>query len=82
MRPSINDYHALLARAASVMTKDGSTRQELYDRARMALKAEFKKLNPARSDAEFFEEQRKLDVAIFDFEFSTSTTELTDAISA
>jgi hypothetical protein len=40
----------------------------LYDRARAALQVEFGKFNP--SDAEFSEERRKLDVAIFDFEFS------------
>jgi hypothetical protein len=54
----------------------------LYDRARAALKAEFEKLDAPRSDAAFFEEQRKLDVAIFDFEFSTSTGELTKAKAA
>jgi hypothetical protein len=81
--PSVEDYHALLARVASVLTKDGSEgRQELYDRARAALKAEFEKLDAPRSDATFFEEQRKLDVAIFDFEFSTSTSELTNAKAA
>jgi hypothetical protein len=69
--PSVDDYHALLSRAVSVLTKHTSAaRQELYDRARTALKAEFGKLNPPPSDTEFPEEQRKLDVAIFDFEFS------------
>ena len=71
MRPSVEDYHALLAKAASVLRKDTSdARQELYDRARMALKAEFGKLEPLPSDAELSEEQRKLDVAIFEFEFA------------
>jgi hypothetical protein len=71
MRPSVDDYHALLARAASVLTTDSSeARQELYDRARAALKAELGKLNPPPSDAEFFEERQKLNAAIFDFEFS------------
>jgi hypothetical protein len=81
--PSVEDYHALLARAASALTKDGSEgRQELYNRARAALKAEFKKLDEPQSGAAFFEEQRKLDVAIFDFEFSSSTSELTNARAA
>jgi hypothetical protein len=71
MRPSVDDYHTLLVRAASVLRKDTSdARQELYDRARMALKAEFGRLQPLPSDAELSEEQRKLDVAIFEFEFS------------
>jgi hypothetical protein len=69
MRPSVDDYHALLARAASVLRNDSSeARQRLYDSARAALQVEFSKFNP--SDAEFSEERRKLDVAIFDFEFS------------
>jgi hypothetical protein len=71
MRPSVDDYHALLAKVASVLRKDTcDARQELYDRARMALRAEFGKLEPLPSDAELSEEQRKLDVAIFEFEFS------------
>jgi hypothetical protein len=74
MRPSVDDYRNLLARAFDVLTKDNSeARQEIYDRARAALKAEFGKLNPPRSDAEFFEERQKLNAAIFDFEFSTAT---------
>jgi hypothetical protein len=36
----------------------------------MALRAEFDRLNPPPSDAELLEERRKLDIAIFDFEFS------------
>lgn len=71
MPPSVDDYHALLARAASVRTRDTSeARQELYDRARVALKAEFDKLNSIPSEVELSEERRKLDAAIFDFEFS------------
>ena len=70
MRPSVDDYHALLAKAASVLGNGTSdARQELYDRARMALRAEFAKREPLPSDAELSEEQRKLDVAIFEFEF-------------
>ena len=71
MHPSVDDYRTLLARAASALTRDTSkARQELYDRARMALRAEFDKLSPPPSDAELLEERRKLDIAIFDFEFS------------
>jgi hypothetical protein len=74
MRPSVDDYRTLLARAFTVLTKDSSeARQEIYDRARAALKVEFDKLNPPPSDAEFFEERQKLNAAIFDFEFSTAT---------
>jgi hypothetical protein len=71
VRPSVDDYHALLAKAASTLTNVSSeARQQLYDRARAALQAEFGRFNPPLSDAEFSEERRKLDVAIFDFEFS------------
>jgi hypothetical protein len=71
VRPSVNDYHALLARAASILSNDSSeARQQLYDRAKAALQVEVGKFNPPLSDAELSEERRKLDVAIFDFEFS------------
>jgi hypothetical protein len=57
-----------------VLTSDSSeARQGIYDRARAALKAEFDKLIPPPSDAEFFEERQKLNAAIFDFEFSNAT---------
>jgi hypothetical protein len=58
MRPSVDDYRTLLVRAFAVLTSDSSdARQEIYDRARAALKAEFDKLIPPPSDAEFFEER-------------------------
>jgi hypothetical protein len=74
MRPSVDDYRTLLVRAFAMLTSDSSEgRQEIYDRARAALKAEFDKLIPPPSDAEFFEERQKLNAAIFDFEFSNAT---------
>jgi hypothetical protein len=51
------------------------------DRARTALKAVFGKLEPQPSDADFSEERLKLDVAIFDFEWS-SDAHITHAESA
>jgi hypothetical protein len=74
MRRSIDDYHSFLARAVSVLESDtAAARQEVYDRARTALKAEFGKLDPPPLDADFFEERLKLDVAIFDLEWSSAT---------
>jgi hypothetical protein len=71
MPPSADDYHSLLARAASVLEKNTpEARQELYDRARAALKAELGKLDPPPSDKEVLQEQFKLDYAIHDFEWS------------
>jgi hypothetical protein len=53
MPPSVDDYCSLLAQAASVLENDtAEARQELYDRARAALKAEFGKLDPPPSDEE------------------------------
>jgi hypothetical protein len=71
MPPSVDDYYSLLARAASVLENDtAEARQEVYDRARMALKAEFGKLDPPPSDEEALQERLKLDYAIHDFEWS------------
>jgi hypothetical protein len=71
MPPSADDYYSLLARAASVLEKNTpEARQELYDRARAALKAELGKLDPLPSDKEVLQEQFKLDYAIHDFECS------------
>jgi hypothetical protein len=82
MRRTIDDYHSLLAKAVSALESDtAKARQEVYDRARAALKAEFGKFDPPPLDADFFEERLKLDVAIFDFEWS-SATEITYAKSA
>ena len=69
MPPSVDDYYSLLARAASVLENNtAEARQELYDRARAALKAEFGKLDPPPSDKEALQERLKLDFAIHDFE--------------
>ena len=71
MRPSVEDYHSLLARAVSALKNDTpEARQELYERARTALKAEFGKLDPPPSDGEVLQEGFKLDFAIHDFEWS------------
>jgi hypothetical protein len=73
MRRSIDDYHSLLARAVSLLESDTTeARLQVYERARTALKAEFGKLDPALSDADFFEEPLKLDVAIYNLEWSTA----------
>jgi hypothetical protein len=71
MPPSVDDYYSLVARAASVLQNDtADARQEVYDRARAALKAEFGKLNPPPSDEKALQEQLKLDYAIHEFEWS------------
>jgi hypothetical protein len=72
MPPSVDDYYSLLARAASVLENGtAEARQELYDRARAALKAEFEKLDPPPSDTNVLQERLKLDYAIHDFELRT-----------
>ena len=72
MPPSVDDYYSLLARAASVLENStAEARQELYDRARAALKAEFGKLDPPPSDKDVLQEGLKLDIAIHDFELGT-----------
>ena len=70
MPPSVDDYYSLLARA---VPENGTAeaRQELYDRARAALKAEFGKLDPPPLDQEALQERLKLDFAIHDFELRT-----------
>jgi hypothetical protein len=73
MRPSVDDYHCLLVRAVSALKKDtAEARQELYERARTALKAEFRKLDPPPSDGEILQQGLKLDFAIHDFEWTTN----------
>jgi hypothetical protein len=68
MRRSIGDYHSLLANAVSALGNDtAEAREELYERARAALKAEFDKLDPQPSDV--LEERLKLNLAIQDLEW-------------
>jgi hypothetical protein len=80
MRRSIEDYRSLLVSAISSLGTGNADRQEIYDRARAALKAEFDKLDPP-SEIEFLDERIKLDFAIHDFEWSTAA-EMTYAKSA
>jgi hypothetical protein len=66
MHRSIGDYHSLLAKAVSSLGKDtAEAREELYERARAALKAEFDKLDPQP----VLEERLKLNLAIQDLEW-------------
>jgi hypothetical protein len=51
---------------------DAEAREELYERARAALKAEFDKLDPPRSEFDVLEERLKLNFAIHDLEWSTA----------
>ena len=69
MLPSVDDYYSLVARAASV-AENAEARQQVYEQARMALKTEFRKLDPPRSDTEALQERLKLDFAIHEFEWS------------
>jgi hypothetical protein len=70
MRRSIDDYHSLLAEAVSALARgDAEAREEMYERTRAALRAEFDKLDPP-SELEFQAERLKLNLAIHDFEYS------------
>jgi hypothetical protein len=69
MLPSVDDYYSLVARAASVV-ENAEARQQVYEQARAALKTEFRKLDPPRSDTEALQERLKLDFAIHEFEWS------------
>jgi hypothetical protein len=74
MRRTISDYQSLLTNAVSALEKrNAEAREELYEEARAALKAEFDRLDPPPSELEFLEERFKLNLAIHDFEFSTAT---------
>jgi hypothetical protein len=74
VRRTISDYHSLLANAISAPEKrNAEAREELYEQARAALKADFDRLDPPPSELEFLEERFKLNLAIHDFEFSTAT---------
>jgi hypothetical protein len=71
MRRSIGEYHSLLASAVSALERDDAeAREDLYERARVALRAEFDKLDPPPSEIEILEERLKLNLAIHDFEWS------------
>jgi hypothetical protein len=66
----VTDYHSLLAKAVSALEKgDAEAREELYERARATLKAEFDKLEPPPSELDVLEERLKLNVAIQDLEW-------------
>jgi hypothetical protein len=81
MRRSIEDYRSLLVSAISALGTGNADRQEIYDRARAALMAEFDKLDPPPSEIDLLDERIKLDFAIHDFEWSTAA-EMTYAKSA
>jgi hypothetical protein len=75
MRRSVGDYRSLLAGAVSTLANDSAEgREELYERARAELKAEFDKLDPPASELEILEERLKLNLAIHDFEWSFEWT--------
>jgi hypothetical protein len=71
MRRSISDYHPLLAVAVSALERgNAEAREEMYERRRTALRAEFDRLD-SPSELEFQAERLKLKLAIHDFEYST-----------
>jgi hypothetical protein len=72
MRRTISDYNSILTQ--NVPQKyTAEARNELYERARIALLTEFGKLEPLTSDADVWHEQLKLDFAIHDFEWATAS---------
>jgi hypothetical protein len=83
MRASVDDYHSLLARAVSALKNDtAEARQDLYERARIALKAEFGKLDPPPLDVEVLQERLKLDFAIHNFEWSMNAMNIRHCAAA
>jgi hypothetical protein len=73
MRRSSGVYHSLLANAVSALGNDeAETREELYERARAALKAEFDKLDLRPSEFDFVEARLRLNFANHDLEWSTA----------
>jgi hypothetical protein len=59
-----------LAKAVSALDNDNAdAREELYERARAALKAEFDKRDPPPSEFDVLEERLKLNFAIHDLEW-------------
>ena len=51
--------------------ENAEARQEVYEQARTALKTEFGKLDPPRSDTEALQERLKLDFAIHEYEMGS-----------
>jgi hypothetical protein len=73
MRRTIGDYHSLLAHAISEQEKrNAEAREEMYEQARAALKADFDRLHPPPSELDVLEERFKLNLAIHNFEFSAA----------
>jgi hypothetical protein len=69
MRRSVEEYNVLIDGAVSALeVNTAEAREEMYDRARSSLQAEFDKLDPR----EFIEERFKLNFAILDREWSTA----------
>ncbi len=69
MRRSVEEYNVLIDGAVSALEVNTfEAREEMYDRARSSLQAEFDKLDPR----EFIEERFKLNFAILDREWSTA----------
>jgi hypothetical protein len=83
MHRSIGDYRSLLTNAVSALGKDNAqAREELYERARAALIAEFDKLDPPPSEFEILEERLKLNFAIHDLEWSNAAAAIAYAKAA
>jgi hypothetical protein len=72
MRRSIADYHSLLVKSVSP-TYTAGAREDLYERARTALREGLQKLDPLPSYEDALEERLKLDFAIHDLEWSIAT---------
>jgi hypothetical protein len=83
MYRTIGDYRALLTNAVSALGNvHAEAREELYERARAALTAEFDKLDPPPSEFDILEERLKLNFAIHDFEWSKAAAETAYAQAA
>jgi hypothetical protein len=72
-RPCILQFRTIILFSQENGTAEA--RQELYERARTALKAEFGKRDPSGTDLEVLQESLKLDCAIYDFEYSMNELE-------
>ena len=74
MRRSIADYHSLLAKTVSgPQSYTAEAREDIYERARTALREGLEKLDPPPASEDVLEERIKLDFAIHDFEWSIAT---------